>query len=775
MSYLSASLPILITGGVLVGLPVLLHLIMRQEPKRLTFPAFRFLKQQRRINQRKLRLRHWLLLFLRMMLIALICVALTQPSIISQGLNLGGGQPVNAILILDTSPSMGYILFSDRSALPESRKEAARLLGEGTNEAWTALDDARARMLEMLNEFPAGSRVAIVDTADRGRAYWANSLNEARNSIKAIKKPKGNSLPVTNSIESAYTLFARVGAELEPGQETFPKILAVFSDRTTPSWDSSRQQKLIELRDNIPEPKPIQLYVDVGTDKPVNMAITGVEMRPQMISANQPAVINITVEAVGQTYDNIIQVNLDGEKTSLPINFPAGNIAVRQFKKEGLKPGLHQAKISLLTGDNLPMDNDWYLTFRVREPRRVLTLVNPPEASLLTGGMVAHTQAEQQVTLWKTFLDAHGLYTCDVRATTPYELSQINWSQYEAVALLGVRSPSDTLWRQLKTYVEQGGHLIVAPAGPEMDIAAYQTPAALAVLPKKFLSWKMIPETQPPVSWTWDALDPGRPMLKVLREFRESSPGYFQEQAPFTRGLWTVENPTQNRDRIVVGYNDAPDPSERSPAVLEWGIGQVGRVVQFTVPITTGAEKYHTFARKDPFFLILVNETVRTLLGDSEDQKFTYFCGDTVVVRLPNLSTQGPNTFYFTGPDVSPNDAIFNRGNQSLFRFDADKGSSAGQFTLESEDGKFVEGFSLNYPPSESNLERFGSEIIEEVFGPNSVVQAVRDLDLAKSFGGNYAAPIELFPFLMIGLLLFMAFENLLSNKFYGRKKKPAS
>ena len=71
-----AGLPILIAGGALVGLPILLHLIMRQEPKRLPFPAFRFLKLQKRINQRKIRLRHLLLLLLRMALIALICLSL---------------------------------------------------------------------------------------------------------------------------------------------------------------------------------------------------------------------------------------------------------------------------------------------------------------------------------------------------------------------------------------------------------------------------------------------------------------------------------------------------------------------------------------------------------------------------------------------------------------------------------------------------------------------------------------------------------------------------
>ena len=41
----------LLGGLVLAGVPVLLHLILRQKPKRLPFPAFRFLLQKHRTNQ----------------------------------------------------------------------------------------------------------------------------------------------------------------------------------------------------------------------------------------------------------------------------------------------------------------------------------------------------------------------------------------------------------------------------------------------------------------------------------------------------------------------------------------------------------------------------------------------------------------------------------------------------------------------------------------------------------------------------------------------------
>ena len=46
--------PLLLGGLALVGIPVLIHLIMRQKPKRLPFPAFRFLKLRRSTNRRKI-------------------------------------------------------------------------------------------------------------------------------------------------------------------------------------------------------------------------------------------------------------------------------------------------------------------------------------------------------------------------------------------------------------------------------------------------------------------------------------------------------------------------------------------------------------------------------------------------------------------------------------------------------------------------------------------------------------------------------------------------
>src|SRR6202023_2239178 len=100
--------PLILGGLILVGIPVLLHLIMRQKPKHLLFPALRFLLHRHRTNQRKLQLRHLLLLALRMLLIAAICLALTRPKIFSDRLILNTERPAAAVLVFDTSYSLEY-------------------------------------------------------------------------------------------------------------------------------------------------------------------------------------------------------------------------------------------------------------------------------------------------------------------------------------------------------------------------------------------------------------------------------------------------------------------------------------------------------------------------------------------------------------------------------------------------------------------------------------------------------------------------------------------
>jgi Aerotolerance regulator N-terminal len=767
-------LPILLTGAALVGLPVLLHLIMKQEPKRLPFPAFRFLKQRRQINQRKIRLRHLLLLLLRMGLIALICLSLWQPTTLSEGFSLRGGRPIAVVVVVDSSPSMGYVLAADRSGLTEARQRRLKLLEEPAEGAWTCLDEARGCALEMLEDLPSGSRIVVLDTADRGEPIWSADLSAARQRIRDIKKPRANSQPVTRVLEAAYSVLSRADTELEPGQEPFPRLLAVFSDRTVVSWDVNRAAELQSARDRVPPPNIYHVYVDVGVDKPVNTAITAIDFKPQLIPANQPVVIAVTVESTTSSPDgNILWFSVDGDEPQRrPVTPGVDRPITVQFRKEGLKPGLHHAKLALVTSDALPFDNEKFVTFRVREPRRVLALVDMPSGSFLSRVTRNLGLSVGPAKVWKEALDAKGWYACDVRPAT--ESESIDFNLYEEITLLDVAKPTTGLWEKLSAYLDRGGNVIVTPPLPAIaDVAAYQTTAAMAVLPQKFIGWtEALPNESREIPWLWRALNANRPLLSKFRESLDQSDWLrVGEGHPTTSGFWKVEKDA--RERVVATYDDGPEADQSSPAVLEWGAGR-GRVIQLTVPMGLGSnDRIHNYA-STWFYLVLVNEAIRTLVGDSEDQSFNFTAGQGVVVKLPPEGKPGA-IYYLSGPDVSATDALIRREEgQPYFRFGPEKTGTAGNFTVQSEDGKWSDGFSINAPVEESNLDRLPPEAIAELFGADALAAADKKRDLAEILSGRFTQPIELFPFLMILLLLVLAGENLLANKFYRRKRAVA-
>src|SRR5688572_31665636 len=100
--------PALLGGAVLIALPIVLHLIMRREAQKLRFPALRFVKQRRTMNQHRLRLRHWLLLALRCAIIALLAFALARPTLRGSAATNKKNAPVATAFVFDNSPRMQY-------------------------------------------------------------------------------------------------------------------------------------------------------------------------------------------------------------------------------------------------------------------------------------------------------------------------------------------------------------------------------------------------------------------------------------------------------------------------------------------------------------------------------------------------------------------------------------------------------------------------------------------------------------------------------------------
>jgi hypothetical protein len=778
---------VLIAGAALVGLPILLHLIMRQEPKKLPFPAFRFLKLRRRINQRKMRLRHLLLLLLRMFLILLIALALFQPTIISDQFNIRGDSPISCIIVIDTSPSMGYVL-SDRAGLTEARQRGLKLLEEPANGPWTGLDDARFRAMELLEDLPPGSKVAVVGTDDRD-AVWALSLPEAKKKIREMKKPRASSRSVTQTLEVAYNLFAKEDKETQAGQESLPRLLCVLSDRTVPSWDVMRLPDLQSLKERVPPPAIHSAYVDVGVDKPDNLAITGIDMKPQIVAANKPVEFSVLLEASGRTQENTLQVRYDDEQTfeRQAVRVDPGTPREFNFRKDGLAPGLHQAEITLQTSDSLPIDNIRYLTFRVREPRKVLIVADAHAGyGAVIGGPAMALKADATTLLLRRSLEATAWYICDVRNTVEFVNMPKQLAGYEAIILAQLIQPSSDVWERAGDYVKAGGQLIVVPGGDEIATNGRDKPPpgyGSNILPGTLTKWIEIEKDKEGVTWTWDALK-AHSLLNEFRDWLKNPRIDFVQSRPRVWGYWEVE--VKNKPGVIVSYADSAEADKRRPAILET-LGTRGKVLLFTTPMD-GQFNSHRFTSENrpgvwndyartSFHLVLTNLVVRYLTGDSEDATFNFNSGQAVIIKWPLDAATRSKTYILQGPELAYEEAIITRNtNEPFLRIGGEKLRAAGNFTLisdpsDKEHPKWREGFSMNATGEESNLERVPIDQIEMLLGPKSVAAADKSLKLRDILSGKFSSPVELFPFLMIVLLLFLAFENLLANRFYKQPK----
>src|SRR5262249_3235443 len=147
---------------------------------------------------------------------------------------------------------------------------------------------------------------------------------------------------------------------------------------------------------------------------------------------------------------------------------------------------------------------------------------------------------------------------------------------------------------------------------------------------------------------------------------------------------------------------------------------------------------------------------------------FNFICGQTVTVPVPATPTA---LFRLFGPGITDSNVPRGKGEKEVRITQAVLPGNYMPF--DPNDGphhpKPAACFSLTASPEECQLDRVPVEEIEALLGPGSVWSIERGLTLGDALQGRWLQPLELFPWLMIVVLLVLAVENLLANKFYRR------
>ena len=792
------NLAVLGVGGALVSVPIILHLLMQPKPKQMVFPAMRFLKERRQTNRSRMRIRHFLLLLLRCLLIGFVAIALAGPSVASSDfgnwLTLGGigfsGFVVAGILLFSFFRQnrnwvligilgalfLGHLVFGGLSASKLVGSESAQLIGddqapvaalvvidtsprmEYLNENKTSLAKAKEAGQWLVSQFPIDSQVCVMAT-DGDRPFFSVDVAAAERRIETLETDfSGSSIPA--ALLEGLKILNKAPQER--------KEIYIVTDLTQESWSGENANPLVKQLD---KRLGISVFVfDVGVENPTNLAMTQLQLSDVEISEAGRLSISTEVQRQGPAVQRTIKMLVEKHEPPMPVVrdeyalFPTAtfdgqsitkdirensSVPVKFTFSQPLEIGIYHGRVEVEGQDGLAIDNQRFFTFRVGQVKRAL-IVHPTnvypriiESLLAPRDKVEAGTAkyESETTTQKEFLRFEDL------------------SIYDVVYLLDPEPMAEPIWERLEGFVREGGGLGIflghnAAAGGVAD-PSFLTPAAQRVL-SGTLEQQWFNE-EPDLF-----LSPKELIHPVFNSIRNNETTVLWNRFPvfIHWGIETVENdklPTQTLLRF----------GNREPALIERTIG-AGRVLVMTTPIT----EYSSVDGRPIWNLLISGNMVPAyLLLDGIASYLVQGDASSLNVEVGQIATHNndlkefPETYQAFSPQADKPPTVLNTVEGKVrYRFI----DYPGHYRLKGvmDQSVTLRGFSANIGNSITDLTRIEPDKLDAFLGADNY-QLARQKDQIRRQQGATRRGREFYPLLVLMMLVVLAIEYLMSNRFY--------
>ncbi len=415
------SAPIFLYLVPLAGLPIVFHLILKQKKRKVVFSTLMFFhRTDPKLNSHR-KIRQWLLLLMRFLLIVLILLALSRPEFVT---SMGLGGKISVVAIVDNSASMSGASSYDTD---KSKLECAR---EGARKLISALASSVDAAVVLLVDEPA---VAAADSLTSDTELLLDSLDKIR--------------PTAATGNAAHAL-ARA-FELLRASTTGGGAVHVFSDLQRSEWGRDLEQAKTGGA-------PITVYfhkVESETRGEANVAIAAVQFPEEKVLPKHPYTIGLVLQNNSDIVANVRVNSIDdqGRKNTENVVVERGRARTVEVETTPDEAGYHWVK-AWVEGDGFSADNEAGIGIFYEETATVLFGGTPEEFGVLP---VALSPSGQ------------GQFTgMVVKFSLPEQLSQTAATEKPILIVTtwtGMQSaPADSVW--LREYIEKGGNLLVVPS-----------------------------------------------------------------------------------------------------------------------------------------------------------------------------------------------------------------------------------------------------------------------------------------------------------------------
>jgi len=537
---------------------------------------------------RRLKLRQLLLLFLRTILIILIVLAFSRPTL--KG-SLPGG-------LADQAKTTAVILFDDSQSMTAS-DEQGELLQQAKNSA-----------ISIVNLLKDGDEVFFVKLSDiptDGTKEIPSSQRNFPAVCSALKDIKPSSLH--HIIEDAL----RFASELLASSKNFNKEVYIISDFQSGSIES--KLNISKAAEQLFAPTTQFFLIPLGKHELQNVSIESVEIPNTIFEVQKPFIVNAKLvnHGTSDVQNHIVSIYQDGNRMAQKgVDIHAGQSVETDFTLVPKHAGFLEGTIEL-EDDELEFDNRRFFTVHIPEVFRVLLVGNSSNLTYL------------QLALSTRLSD-----TSASLKLTESILDRLSTSLLDNIDVIVISDPPELTSSQtsiLKTYLQNGGGALIFPGAHttanafNMSIAAVLGNSSIASIDSQSGA-----SQGTNLSVEFEKVDLRHPLFAGMFEKDETkrSTGIVHSQR-------ILESP-----RVLKSLRFIPTPhskivitlSNGYPFLIEERIGN-GRVLMFSVAANT---KWSDLPLKG-LFVPLMHRSLAYLVQEPITD-LSLFVGDEKTIRI---------------------------------------------------------------------------------------------------------------------------------------------
>lgn len=407
--------PAVLFGLLAASIPIIIHLLNLRKLKKIDFSTLQFLKELQKNKIRKIKIKQWLLLALRVLIILAIVTAFARPTIV--GVSIGGttsAAKTTAVFILDDTFSMSVV-----------------------DQNGSYFNQAKEAIKNILTQFEEGDEFGLVLVSHQpDEIEMTSNLNKFVQEVDAtnISYASGK---LNNSIIKA--------AELIGEAKNFNKEIYVLTDFQ--KGRLANEDEIIDLKEQLGE--QVRLYTFNYSGKEVfNFGIDDLKLNTQIFEKDKPVKFEATLKNYSErTKDNlVVSLFINGERLAQQsINLNSGESKIANLEASARNFGYNDAIIEI-EEDDIIQDNKRYTSFFISEKIPVLILADDVNDTKLIEAALKSVSEK-------------GYFDITIKKTE--QISGVSLNNFQVIILLSDNFGNESV--KLNQFLSSGKGIIIFP------------------------------------------------------------------------------------------------------------------------------------------------------------------------------------------------------------------------------------------------------------------------------------------------------------------------